>query len=208
MSVKIEWLGHASFKISGSKTVYIDPWKLSAPSGSADIVIVSHSHYDHCSPEDVRAVRTEATTVLAPPDCAAKLGKITAASPGKVHEIGGAKVEIVPAYNIGKEFHPKANDWIGAVVEMDGVRVYYAGDTDQIPEMGQLREITVALLPVGGTYTMNADQAAAAVKVINPGRAVPYHWGDIVGDHGDAEAFKAKATCDVSVLSPGGSLTI
>jgi len=209
MPVTVHWLGHASFRISGSKTAFIDPWKLPSNPGSADVVIVSHSHYDHCSPDDVAAIRGKATTVLAPPDCAAKLGgAVTTVAPGQTHDLNGVTVEAVPAYNIGKDFHPKANHWIGAVVQLDGVRVYYAGDTDEIPEMAQLRDIDVALLPVGGTYTMDAAQAANAANAIKPAAAIPYHWGDIVGDHSDADAFKAKAACAVTVLSPGTETTL
>lgn len=209
MAVTVQWLGHASFKLSGSKTVFIDPWKLPADAGKADVVIVSHSHYDHCSPEDVASLRSGSTTVLAPQDCIEKLGSdVTVVTPGESHSVGDVRVEVVPAYNIGKDFHPRPNNWIGVVVTLDGKRVYYAGDTDKIPEMDDLQDIDLALLPVGGTYTMDAQSAAEAAKAIGPRRALPYHWGDIVGDHGDADAFKAQAGCDVTVLSPGGSLPL
>ncbi len=207
MAVTLHWFGHASFRISGSKTVFIDPWKLPPDAGKADVVIVSHSHYDHCSPEDVALVSTDATTVLASADCKGKLaGGMTTVAPGQTRELDGVTVELVPAYNVGKDFHPRANDWLGAIVQLDGQRIYYAGDTDEIPEMGQLDDIGVALLPVGGTYTLNAAQAANATKAIKPALAIPYHWGDIVGEHSDADAFKAQAACKVKVLSPGGEL--
>jgi L-ascorbate metabolism protein UlaG (beta-lactamase superfamily) len=209
MSITIHWFGHASFRISGSKTVFIDPWKLPPGSGPADVVIVSHSHYDHLSPEDVASLRGKDTAVLAPPDCLSKLkGKVTSIAPGQLHELVGVRVETVPAYNVHKQFHPKASGWVGVVVTLDGKRVYYAGDTDHVPEMGQLKSIDVALLPVGGTYTMNAAEAAAAVKAIKPARAVPYHWGDIVGARKDADDFAAKAGCPVTVLTPGGDLAL
>lgn len=202
--VTIHWFGHASFRLTGTKTVHIDPWKLPNDPGRADVVMVSHSHYDHCSSDDVAAVCTDATTVLAPADCVKKLGgRVRVIAPGQAHDLNGVRVAAVPAYNIGKEFHPKKNGWIGAVVEMDNVRVYYAGDTDVIPEMGTLKQITAALLPVGGTYTMDAAQAAEAANMIKPRFAVPYHWGDIVGDRDDATRFKNAAQCDVHILSPG-----
>ncbi len=209
MAVVIRWFGHASFRITGSKVVFIDPWKLPSGTGAADVVVVSHSHYDHCSPEDVASIRGKDTVILAPKDCVAKLGgKVTTVAPGQKHEAAGAVVEAVPAYNIGKQFHPKANNWIGVVVTLDGKRIYYAGDTDAIPEMAHLKDVDLALLPVGGTYTMNAAEAAEATKTFKPARAVPYHWGDIVGGRPDADAFASKAVCPVTIMTPGGDLSL
>ena len=225
MPVTLKWFGHASFQVSGGgKTVFIDPWKLPDGAGPADVVVVSHSHYDHCSPDDVAKVRKDDTVVLAPADCVEKIsGDVTVVAPGQNYIIEDRKIDIgpghpdravasmvsvVPAYNIGKEFHPKANGWFGVVVKLGGASVYYAGDTDLIPEMGDLRGISLALLPVGGTYTMDADQAAEAVKAIKPAMAIPYHWGDIVGDHGDADRFKAAAERPVTILTPGTETTL
>lgn len=225
MAVEIHWFGHASFRITGrGMTVYIDPWKLPTGSGPADVVVVSHGHYDHCSPEDVEAIRTDTTMVLAPSDCVEKLGGgVTVVEPGQTHMIEGlalpseqgeqrvlveSMVEIVPAYNVGKEFHPRESGGIGVVVRLGSQSVYYAGDTDVIPEMDALRNIDVALLPVGGTYTMDAFEATRAAKILKPGAAIPYHWGDIVGDRSDAERFKGAADCHVNVLSPGTGLKL
>ena len=209
MSVTLCWLGHATFRIESEMVLYIDPWKLPSGSPKADLVIVSHGHYDHCSPPDVAAVCTSGTAVLAPPDAASKLaGDVTPISPGQRHEIGRAVVETVPAYNPGKKFHPKQNNWVGLVVHVGGKRIYYAGDTDVIPEMSQVSGIDVALLPVGGTYTMDATEAAGVCQTIKPSQAVPYHWGDIVGSSGDAYSFARQAPCPVTVLQPGESLTL
>jgi L-ascorbate metabolism protein UlaG (beta-lactamase superfamily) len=209
MAVKVHWFGHASFRITGSKTIFIDPWKLPKGAGHADVILVSHSHYDHLSPPDVAALRSDATTVLVAQDCVGKLGEgVKSLTPGQTCELPGITIVGVRAYNIDKDFHPKANDWLGLIVELDGKRIYYAGDTDEIPEMSGLGRIDLALLPVGGTYTMNAAQAAHAAKAIQPARALPYHWGDIVGGHGDAEAFRTKADCPVIVLSPGSDLSL
>lgn len=204
MAVTITWFGHASFMLTGSKSVAIDPWKLPDTADQADVVVVSHAHYDHCSPPDVRKVSGPNTTVFAPPDCLDKLsGKVMRVDPGQTCDADGVTIECVPAYNIDKEFHPRANNWIGAVVQLDGKRIYYAGDTDLIPEMGKLQNIDLALLPVGGTYTMSADEAAQAVGSIKPAKAMPYHWGDIVGSHSDAERFRDQADCEVVLLTPG-----
>lgn len=209
MSVTVTWLNHASFRIESDRTVYIDPWKLPSGSKKADLIIVSHSHYDHCSPKDVSAVRSPQTVVLAPPDAAAQLGgEVVEIAPGDRHESSGVVVEAVAAYNPGKQFHPQANNWVGVVVELDGKRIYYAGDTDQIPEMADVGQVDLALLPVGGTYTMSAAEAAAACKLIKPRRALPYHWGDIVGAISDAEVFAEQAPCSVTVLRPGESLEL
>ncbi len=209
MSVLVNWYGHASFRISAGKSVFIDPWKLPAGIGPADVVIVSHSHYDHCSPPDVATLRGRKTVVLAPRDAAEKLGgKVTTISPHQSQELQGITIETIPAYNPNKQFHPKGNGWIGVIVTIEGKRIYYAGDTDLIPEMSNIRNIDLALLPVGGTYTMNAKEAAQATKTINPTRAVPYHWGDIVGAQTDADQFAAQAGCPVVVLTPGQSLTL
>jgi len=209
MSVTLSWLGHATFRIESDLVMYIDPWKLASGSPKADLIIVSHAHYDHCSAPDVAALCTSATAVLAPPDAAGQLaGDVTPIAPGQRHEVGGAVVETVPAYNPTKRFHPRQSNWVGVVVGVGGKRIYYAGDTDVIPEMSQVTEIDVALLPVGGTYTMDASEAAGVCETIKPSQAIPYHWGDIVGSSGDAYSFARQASCPVTVLQPGESLTL
>ena len=200
MIEKVKWLGHASFKITGEKVVYIDPWKLSI-SDEADIVLVSHPHYDHYSQEDVNKVSGLATVIVTVKELEAKVGgNVRILAPGQKVEVEGVTIEGVSAYNVGKDFHPKANGWLGFVVEMGRERVYYAGDTDKIPEMTDLRNIDVALLPVGGTYTMSAQEALEAAELIKPSVVVPYHWGDIVGDAGDAQTFAAAFSGETVIL--------
>jgi L-ascorbate metabolism protein UlaG (beta-lactamase superfamily) len=199
---KLVWLGHASFRIDGSKRIYIDPWKISG-GPQADLVLVSHSHYDHYSQEDIDRISGPDTVLVTVEEVAAKAkGNVEVVEPGDTVEVKGVKIEAPPAYNIGKQFHPKSNGWVGFVVELDGKRLYYAGDTDDIPEMRDLLKIDVALLPVGGTYTMNAAEAAEAAKTIKPGVAVPYHWGDIVGDAADARRFAQLYGGKVEILKP------
>lgn len=191
-NIEIHWLGHASFKVKeGSRVVYIDPWKLKSAE-EATLVLVTHEHFDHCSPEDVAKVTGRKTVIVTTSDCAAKLkGNIRAVTPGDVVELDGLRIEAVAAYNTDKSFHPRASRWVGFVITLGGVRIYHAGDTDNIQEMRDLRNITVALLPVSGTYVMTAEQAAEAVKIIKAGISVPMHYGDIVGSEKDAERFKA-----------------
>jgi L-ascorbate metabolism protein UlaG (beta-lactamase superfamily) len=199
---KITWLGHASFKIDGENaTVYIDPWKLKS-AVPADIVLITHSHYDHLSEADVAKVRKPSTVIIGPSDCKAGFGDaFKEISPGETHTVGEVTVEAVPAYNTDKDFHPKGNNWVGYIVTVDGVRVYHSGDTDVIPEMADFK-VDVALLPVGGTYTMTAQQAAEAVAKIAPKVAIPMHCGDIVGTLKDRQEFSGAASAAVVILDP------
>ena len=211
MPVEITWIGHASFRLAGDDgVVYIDPWKL-PDNAEADgkVVIVSHDHYDHCSPDDVARVAAPDATIVAPPDTAARIPNATPIEPGRKVTAGAITVEAVAAYNVDKPFHPRANRWIGAVVTLDNTRIYYAGDTDLIDEMSALEAIDVALVPVGGTYTMTAVEAAEACLRIGCKIAIPYHWGDIVGSADDAMALaNAVSCCTVTVLQPSQTLTV
>ncbi|MHC4619040.1 MAG: MBL fold metallo-hydrolase [Planctomycetota bacterium] len=209
MAVTIQWLGHASFKISGDgDVVYIDPWKLGKGAHDATVVLVSHSHYDHYSAEDIAKAAGPDTEIVGSGDVIAKERKGQAIKPGETVMVGGASITAVASYNPSKQFHPKANNWLGFVVDVGSKRIYYAGDTDLTGEMKQLSGIDVALLPVGGTYTMNAEEAAEAVGHIKPKQAIAYHWGDIVGKRSDAERFAENAQCEVTVLKAGESLKL
>jgi L-ascorbate metabolism protein UlaG (beta-lactamase superfamily) len=206
MGISLQWLGHASFKICHEENViYIDPWKLKESPHDATLVLVSHSHYDHYSAKDIAKVAGPDTKLIAPADVVGEHGNGQAIKPGQKIEVGDVSVSSVAAYNPVKQFHQKRNDWVGFVIEVGSKRIYYAGDTDIINEMKALKNIDVALLPVGGTYTMNAKEAAEAAGYIKPKQAIPYHWGDIVGSQGDAEKFAEMAQCEVTVLSPGGT---
>jgi L-ascorbate metabolism protein UlaG (beta-lactamase superfamily) len=202
--IKIEWLGHAGFKIKDEKVIYIDPYNVQ-PEEKADIVLITHGHYDHCSVDDIKGLIKEGTFILATTDCSSKLSnfqgiKVQPVKPGKKFEIMGLKIETVPAYNINKNFHEKSNEWVGYVVEIDGKRIYHAGDTDFIPEMKEIKNIDVALFPVGGKYTMDANEAAKAANAIKPKVAVPMHYGSIVGSEQDAEKFKDLCDCEVEIM--------
>jgi L-ascorbate metabolism protein UlaG (beta-lactamase superfamily) len=209
MSVKLQWFGHASFKISsGSDVIYIDPWKLKDTPHDATLVLVSHSHYDHYSAEDIAKVSGMTTKFIAAEDVIQKQGKGQTLKPGQSIDINGVKITGIPAYNHTKQFHPKSNNWLGFVIEIAGKRIYYAGDTDLTDEMKALKNIDLALLPAGGKYTMDAAEAAEATRQFKPKQAIPYHWGDIVGSQADADKFAKSAACPVKVLSPGGSMTV
>jgi L-ascorbate metabolism protein UlaG (beta-lactamase superfamily) len=210
MSLQIQWIGHASFRLASEEVVlYVDPWKLPAAQPDANLVFVSHGHFDHWSADDVAAVSRDTTTVVGPADVVEALPGGRVLTPGERIESAGACIEGIPAYNVDKDFHPKANGWLGAVITLGGTRVYYAGDTDRIPEMDALSGVDLALLPVGGTYTMNAAQAAEACQAIGARTAVPYHWGDIVGTEADAQAFvDATAGCDARLVRPGDTISV
>jgi L-ascorbate metabolism protein UlaG (beta-lactamase superfamily) len=210
--LKISWLGHDSFKIKDGKTIIIDPFRIRAIPDKADILLITHEHFDHLSLEDVRKVVTDKTTVLAIPACRSELSKLKVrevrnVKPGDRVELGDVTVEVVPAYNLnkfrepGRVFHPKEDGKAGYVITVKGIRVYHAGDTDAIPEMKSLRT-DIALLPVSGTYVMTAEEAADAAKMIKPKLAIPMHYGAIVGSEGDAERFKQLASCQVQILKP------
>ena len=196
MLENIFWLGHSTIRIDVEKVIYIDPWKLRDPK-RADLILISHSHYDHLSPEDVRKIQESDTVIITTQDCATELsGDVRVVKPGDVVRIGEIVVEAVRSYNIGKAFHPKENDWLGFVITVMGKRIYYCGDTDLIPEMESI-SADIVIAPVGGTYTMNAEEAARAVNMIKPETAIPIHYGDIVGSVEDAERF--RGLCKVLV---------
>ena len=200
MPENIKWLGHAGFKIKGEKTIYIDPFKI-RDTEPADIIIITHEHFDHLSIEDIKKIQTGKTIIVTTPDCFSKVsGNIRTVTSGQTLDADGIKIEAVPAYNINKQFHPKSSGWIGVVINVNGKRIYHAGDTDSIPEMANLKNIDVALLPVSGTYVMTAEEAAEAANRIMPKVAVPMHYGSIVGTSADAEKFKKLCRCKVEIM--------
>ncbi|MEW6100768.1 MAG: MBL fold metallo-hydrolase [Candidatus Omnitrophota bacterium] len=208
MLKNLQWLGHASFRLNASKVIYFDPWKVSKNSPTADIIFISHDHYDHFSLEDVKLISGKDTVIVADKSAArqiesAKLSfkQLKALSPGEEIEIQGVKVKAVPGYNTNKKFHTKESAKVGFIVEIDGVRIYHAGDTDAILEMKGLA-CDIALLPVSGTYVMTAEEAAAAALDIKPKVAIPMHYGDIVGSESDAQKFHdlLKGKVEVKIL--------
>ncbi len=206
--VKVSWLGHAAFRVSDSAVVYVDPYEI-AGGRRADVVLITHDHFDHCSPEDVAKIASPETVIVAPAPCLKKLGGLPGrraeVSPGTEVDVGGVKIRAIPAYNVRPErrkFHPREKGYVGYVFELDGVKVYHAGDTDLIPEMEGL-EVDVALLPVSGTYVMDPEEAARAAEAIGPRVAIPMHYGSIVGSERDAQRFSELVSCcEVVVLRP------
>lgn len=200
MLENISWLGHSSIKISGGKIIYIDPWKIKGEE-KADVILISHSHSDHFSLPDVKKIQKEDTIIIASSDCAGRLsGNVRAVKPGDKIEIQGMMVEAVAAYNLNKDFHPKSSNWVGFIVTVEDKIIYYAGDTDFIPEMKTVNA-DITIVPVGGVFTMNAEEAAQAVNTIKPQVAIPIHYGDIVGSIEDAMKFKNLCKVQVEIKS-------
>jgi len=188
----IKWLGHASILISiGGKNIYVDPWKIMKNEPKADLVLVTHSHYDHFSPDDINKIIKKDTVIVGPYDVMKlKTGEKKSISPGEEIDLKWVKIKGIPAYNTNKNFHPKMNNWLGYLIDIDGKKIYIAGDTDFIPEMKEIKA-DVVILPVGGTYTMTAEEAANAVNIMKPQIAIPYHYGSIVGSEKDAKLFSS-----------------
>lgn len=201
MTKDIHWLGHDTFRITGQKIIYTDPFQVKKKD-IADIILITHEHRDHCSPEDVRKLQGPATVIVAPADCAGKLGgTIKTVRPGDVIEVQGIAIEVVPSYNTNKQFHTKDRGWVGYIFTVNGQRIYIAGDTDHIPEMKKIRA-DIALLPVSGTYVMTAEEAVKAALDIKPKLAIPMHYGSIVGSKDDAKRFAEalRGKIDVQIL--------
>lgn len=205
MSLRISWLGHASVFVSNREiNIYFDPWKLGGGLPSADIILVTHEHHDHYSEPDIKMISKPGTRVIAP----MKTIMVTdVVMPGEKILIGDVEISAVPAYNIGKGFHPKSNNWAGFIVKIEDKRIYYSGDSDRIPEMKGIKT-DIAFMSSGGTYTMTPDEAALAALDVGAKIAIPIHWGDIVGSLDDALEFKRLAGCDVYLLKKNESLSL
>ncbi|MEM4396403.1 MAG: MBL fold metallo-hydrolase [Candidatus Woesearchaeota archaeon] len=195
-NIEIHWLGHASFLIKyyGIR-IFIDPFKLkNNVKKEADYVFITHSHYDHLSIDDLSQIKIK--NIIAPADAISKLRRLDTnliiVQPEKEYELKEFKFRTVPAYNTEKPFHPKINEWLGYLLIFDNVTVYHAGDTDAIHEMSSISgKVDIALLPIGGTYTMNAEEAVYAIKLIKPKIVIPMHYGTIVGSRKDVEKLKS-----------------
>lgn len=191
----IEVLYHSSIKIEKEKTIYIDPFKIDKKYNDADIIFITHDHYDHYSEEDIDKVMKEDTIIIIPENLLPKLLKkkinnnaIIVVEPNKEYSVQDIKFQTIPAYNTNKPFHPKEKGWVGYIIEIKGIKYYIAGDTDITKENKKVK-CDVAFVPVGGTYTMDFKEAAQLINEIKPKIAVPIHYGSIVGTKKDAIDF-------------------
>lgn len=187
----------SSIRIEGSKILYFDPYQIQDAVNDADVIFITHEHYDHFDPQSIAKIKKEDTFLVTPESMKKKAlseSGIVAANclfyqPGETHEAGGIVIETIPAYNKLKPFHTKGKKWQGYVVEMDGVRYYVAGDTDVNEEIRKVR-CDVALLPIGGFYTMDGKQAAEYIAQLKPKAVIPTHYGSIVGNKTDGQDFQ------------------
>lgn len=206
--MKLKWLGHSGFKLSNGVVIYFDPYN-SDETEKADIIFISHGHHDHYDNKEIKKIYKDETNIITTENIPDKTA-VTSMKPGDKLHLKGVDIEAVPAYNIDKfraenePYHPKGFG-LGFVIEINKKKIYFAGDTDFIPEMKGIN-VDIALLPVGGIYTMNVEEAVDAVKVIRPKKAIPMHYGSIVGSRADADDFKIKsekAGIKVIVLDKG-----
>jgi L-ascorbate metabolism protein UlaG (beta-lactamase superfamily) len=200
--IELKWLGHSGFLIENSKVIYIDPYQIKEGLVKADIILLTHDHYDHCSVNDLNKIIDKKTVLLMTAGCQSKVVRfemplqMEIVEPGQEFEFGKVKISTVPAYNLDKSFHPKKENLVGYVIKMNDVIIYHAGDSDFIPEMQKLTGYNqptksfIALLPIGGKFTMNVEEAFEAAKLIKPEIAIPIHWGNMVGLDSDAKEFK------------------
>jgi L-ascorbate metabolism protein UlaG (beta-lactamase superfamily) len=211
----VEWLGHAGFRVTAGKhRIYIDPYRVGDGAAPADLILVTHGHYDHFSPQDIERLSHDGTQVVGPAQVAERLaGHVRSIAPGdeiEAEAMPGVYVRAVAAYNTSKRnadgelFHPREAGGVGFDLSVRGERLYHSGDTDVIPEMDEVAGVDVALLPVSGVYVMTAAEAAEAARRIAPRVAVPMHWGDLVGTRADAVAFSRQASVPVEIMEQVG----
>ena len=199
--VQISYLGHSGFLINNGKKIAIDPYNVSDKVEKVDVILLTHSHYDHCSIKDIEKLSREGTIIVATPDCQSKVMNVDGVTLEVVEvgdniDVGGIKIECVPSYNKEKDFHPKSEGWVGYIVKFKEVIVYHTGDSDFIPEMQRLSGYGkhgnefVGLFPVSGKFVMDPEEAAEAASVISPDLCIPMHYGaGVAGTIEDAERF-------------------
>lgn len=201
--IEINFLGHSGFliKTSAGKIIAIDPYNTSSNVPQADLILITHSHYDHCSLKDIEKIAKPGTTIIVPADAQSKITKIKdikmeIIEPGDELSILNLKIQALPAYNINKDFHTKKDGWVGYIIKTQDVIIYHAGDTDKIPEMKKLTGYGkhgnefITLLPVSGQFTMNAEEAAQVASLLSPDLAIPMHYGaGVAGTIEDAKQF-------------------
>lgn len=206
MTEKIEVFTQSSIRIKdGDSAIYIDPFQLTAEPHDADYILITHDHYDHFSPEDIGKAANSQTLLIVPEKMGRRaqevfglVRQIVTVKPGDCREVEGLEFETVAAYNVRKPFHPKSAGWVGYVLRIGGKRIYISGDTDATKEAEAVR-CDIALIPIGGAYTMDAKKAAELVDAIRPETVIPTHYGSIVGKPSDGDLFAGYVKAPVKV---------
>lgn len=213
--IELKWLGHSGFLVRNHKVIYIDPYNLKENSEKADLILLTHSHYDHCSIADIKNITKEGTKIVLTADSQSKITRLETpidihiVEPNQELTFGELKIATIPSYNLDKTFHAQGEGWVGYLIKMNDILIYHAGDCDLIPEMQRLTGYKqpdkkfIALLPIGGKFTMNVEEAAEAAKLIKPSLAIPIHYGSIIGNKEDAEEFASlckKEGIEVAIL--------
>ena len=195
MTKNIDLFTQNSIRIRGDKTIYVDPFRIRSEDHDADVVLITHDHYDHFSAEDIAKVVKDDTTIVAPESMKKQVkalvpkgGSFVKVAPGQSLTVRDIPIETVPSYNMNKSYHPRSSNWVGYIVTVKDRRIYIAGDCDATPELCAVN-CDVAMIPIGGTYTMTAAEAAAAINKMKPKAVIPTHYGSIVGSLSDGEAF-------------------
>lgn len=202
----IEVLCHSSIRFGRGKVIYFDPFKIEGNYNDADVIFITHDHYDHYSEEDIDKIVKEDTIIVVPEDLKTKLLKkgwkeenIITVRPNESYTVKNIEFKTIPAYNVNKQFHPKENAWVGYLLEIEGVTYYIAGDTD-ITEENKKIKCDVAFVPVGGTYTMDYTEASELINEIKPKVAVPTHYGSIVGSKKEGDKFSKLVNSEIKVV--------
>lgn len=199
----IKWLGHSTIKIIGNNIIYIDPYNIEENYNDADIIFVTHAHYDHYSPDDILKCKKNTTIIVITEDLyeqTINLGfpeeNILKVLPNNNYTINNITINTIPAYNTNKSFHPKHNNWVGYIITIDNINYYIAGDTD-ITEESKRVKCDIAFLPIGGTFTMDAIEASSLANTIEPKVVIPIHYGSIVGTREDLLVFKSNLNSNI-----------
>ena len=200
MNIKV--LNHASIKMTGQKTIYFDPYQLMEEYHDADIIFITHDHYDHYEESSIKNAMTDKTILVVPTSLEEQARTLSTnlilVEPNKTYTIDDILVDVIPSYNTNKDFHPKDKNYVGYNITIDDTKYYVMGDTDRTSEADSV-QTDICLVPIGGTYTMNVDEAVAYINDLKPKKVIPIHYGTVAGDKSFGNTFKEKINNEIKV---------